>query len=1187
MPTLAELQSAAPEQVAEPIPSRSVSGPVTPTPSNYVVRGGPTKPYRMSDKVPEQIQVLQDELKDPTLSEDDRAGIQRELKRLGGAPKDEQAPAKGAVSFAELTGGKPTAEKPTSAPTAAPSPSAPWSASRLGSNAAALGDVIWGVVPMAGGQFLDSVERTKEFMKAIPYMRSGADIDAAWKAAGMKGRLEARHMNEMFGQPFQKAMNYFGADKDYSESSVNQAMTKLSGWLEKGTDYVVEKSGGAISKDDAETLRDDLMLVAPVGFGKLAKRALGGKIADTKLTPDEASAVLDRHLAENKPTPQQIEAQVAPEPAPPPLTLREVNLPPEPPPKPPIGQQVGAVPKTRSAETPIVGGEEPPAITPPIETGAPASLDSGLAKLRTGRAWDMTPEERIATRNQGKAPDIVDESGKPINNAQSGRADVELLAKLGLGVGGGLAAASLVDEDKLEAFIAGGTLGVGSTMIPRYARALASDTARTITNTAGVAGATAGLAYLNHDHPIEGAMLGILYGATKALPKPDLVATKLNNLTIDDRVNLYNGAIAAEARKVFIVSDAIRTLVPDKARREALADVIEQGNTASLTGPEAQVASVFRNFMDSYGTAAKNEGLIKDFVDNYVTHIVEKENLPKSKIQEALDAVFGEQSGTGAAGGNARFGKARKYDTFADLNAALQGTGLKLATKDIADVVDIYGRSMSRAIENKRFIDNLKQSYENPIVPAANPLIMDLAKAPRDYTTINNPQMRGLAVHPELAEPLKFVLQSDSPGAVRAGLLALSMAQKRLLTGLSLFHASNLINAYIGARGMGSFKGTAPINAALKMYKAGGAGDSIDVLLRNGLRVDPPIEVQPGAIGAIGSLADGLVKQATGFDPMVGKATLGAVEKVQTQFFDKVTWNYLHTGLKLSTAIYEFERGILKNPNMAPGDVARQVASYVNDTYGGLDWYRVASETQTAITRKIAMSTLNPTGRSFLQIGMFAPDWTLSTFRAMYKALPGATDMPLTAQLHQKYVARTAALYLTLMNAYNVAASGGHPMDSLAQSNGTSMTELGGQYIWDNKDPTKIQHEDGTRQQVAKHAMEGYEWAHAPRQTALNKLGVAVKLPAELLFQKKYLSSEGHAPPIESNTQQVLGAFTPITVSGASVEGRSPEQNVENSLKSMIGAPVYGMTKDEKELAKVRRKQIREAQKARDKEKGK
>lgn len=1110
-------------------------------------------------------------------------------------------------------------------------------AKRWGMNAAAGADFFASTIGMVAGIGVKMISVTEDLMNPFKSHAGepgeGDMVDRALAKGDKMGKL----ISEPLANPIQQYLLPKEQQEAYKASVVSKATDKVSSWIEAGTDKLAEHTG--MSHEKAEMFRDYAMVMGPKVVKDGIKKVVGASVDKSlgKGADDVNPSVLEKYGGEPPKPPGPMDP--APKPEVPGHGVVPPGPKPDPAPQPPIGQRVGLDPKK--------GFQEPPKAMPidePLYTGDHATLDSALQKVREGKKFDLTPEERIALQNQGPNPKFdIEKGGKPkppapppppetfpagsvpktklpneakhllvneddvsprnpitgksafdtglekIRNDQAfrmtaeekvavdrvgrksrerGQVDPRLLASM-IGItGGAMVGMNLADKDKLEGALAGGLVGLAARHAPTYAKALANNTKATLANTLGVGMVTAAGVSLDHDHPIEGALFGIMYGAGKAMPKVRL--SKVNGLTIDDRVNLYTGGVASRERDTHNVSNAVRLLVPDPARREALSTAIESGNTQGLTGNERVAANIFRNYMDSYGQAAQNAGVLENFVQNYVTHVVEKEGLPKSKIEEAMTALFGEGRGSAPiAGGNARFAKERKYQTFNDLQNALQGTGLKIKTKDVGDIIDIYGRSMGRAIENKLFIDGLKQAYESTNIPQSHPYIMDMGKAPANYQTIDTPQMRGLAVHPELKDSLKFVLEADTPGAIRAGITALATGQKRIATSLSLFHASNLLNAYVGAAGFDIRRGAKPINAALAAYRNGGMGDQVDTLLRGGLKIEIPEDFSAGALTKVGAMADNLVEGLTGFKTGIGERALGGVEKIQRNTFDKVTWDYLHSGMKLAIGLKEFERLTTKFPNMPKEEVAKQVASFTNDTFGGLDWYRVATETQSSVARRLALSAMSPKGRNIMQIGMFAPDWTFSTFRSMYKALPGATSMPLTKALHQKYVLRTGLLYMTAMNGYNIAASG-HP-------------------IWENKnrdgewDPLRIHYSDGTTQQVAKHATEGPEWLVDPRKTALNKLGFPVKEPLALLMGKEWLAPNGKAPPMQSRTGHVLTSLMPIGLSG--FRGGPPSRPMSEYLKraalSAVGMPVYGMTNEElaenKEAKKKQRKEKKES----------
>lgn len=967
----------------------------------------------------------------------------------------------------------------------------------------------------------------------------GATSPEKYAKAAQAGSAAQAAMMELYGDPVKKIVEHVSGGKPVEPGAVGHVMGRIGELIQMGSEKASAATGGKVPKEDFQTLADVAQLFGPVMVGRM----IGKVLKPEAPPPGEMPAALKKYAGE------------------------ETREKPRGPSEAPAEEKIPVGEATELEERPPASLQKVPPAAPPekIPTGeatemsqreiaeyqAEQSLQSARAKMQAGTPEALTLSERQALR---RGMQVIKGGGK---------ADVALLSKMALAGGGALLASRLADEDKLEAAIAGGLGGVAVARLPRYVEALKEDWRGTAKTTATVAGVTAGMTALDKDHPIEGAMLGLIYGATRTLPRTP--PPEVGNMPITDLINARNGALAVREREIGNVADGLRTLVPNPARLAAIGEAIDKGDLSGLKGQELVAARVFKNFTRSYGEAAQDEGLIRDLIQNYVTHIVEKEGLPKSVQQQTMDALFGSpERGVGPGGVSTRspFLKQRKYATFEDLERALKGTGLQVKTKNIADITEIYGRSMARAIENKRLVDNLRAFREGE--PA---YIAPDVKAPPDYVYVNTPQLRGMRVHPELAPHLKFVMESHNPSEAMKALVGLTLAQKRLATSLSLFHANNLMNAYAAAAGTDVLKGFGPINTALKVWREGGNGDTIDQLLKGGLKIGKPMETDVRAMTQLGKLMDSYTQRATGMRSRIGERSLGAVEKLQMDTFDRATWDYLHTGMKLAIATRELERARAKDSKAGPPDVPRlaaQVSSYVNSTFGGLDWYRVATETQNALARKMALDALSPRGRQVLQLGMFAPDWTLSTFRSVYKALPGATDMPLTQTLHQKYVLRSALMYLTLMNAYN--------------------RQVSGHNIWENVDakgepiPYKIQYADGTTQQVAKHAMESMEWTFNPRQTALNKLGFPIKEPLELLTDKEYLSTRG-APPIDSRTEHVLRSVVPIPGQSLTQPGLDTREALWRAALSAVGLPIYGLDEDQKAALKEERRAAREERK--------
>jgi len=1011
------------------------------------------------------------------------------------------------------------------------------------------------------------------------------------KAQGAKGAAIRANVAHYTTSPIAAIMHAFGYKDDYQDSDIGKVTKMVNDAIGKGGDYVEKHSGGTVTSQQLQTLATDLMNLAPLGFSRYALMERG------KLSPDElktgkiknstAEDILGKYTKEtgnpegmtveqvqqrmHDSLTQKSDAEIAAEGKAYDLMSRGASL------KetqaaikanPLVGKKLDEFmarrkevmqgplsthipiddildPLPKAPKNALPGMENRPATGSTAGDGVPPTGAAGNPpKPTTPAATPLLP----GPVPRLKGPRNPGGTGPLPPRGQGGAVDLKTLLPIAGVAAGAYIGAQAADREKLEGAILGGFGGLAATILPRYAGRIGSKWGSALKLGATTAGVSYGLSQLDKDHPVEGAVLGVMWGMSHMLPKAKI--PMVGNMSIDDLINARNGQIATQERQVYNTSWAMRTAVPDEARRAKISEAVEAGSPAGLNAQEIKVYNAYKGFTSSFGAAAQNAGVLKDLVQNYVTHVVDREALPRTKVQEVMDALFGDAKGSGGASPNTGFAKHRKYDNFQQLEAALQGTGLRLRTKDIADLVDIYGSSMARAIENKKLFDNLKAAKVAQ-VPNAKAYIEKAEHAPQSYQTVNTPQLQGYRVHPDLAPAIKFVAESTNPGYVTRGLLSLSLAQKRLATGLSLFHAQNLINAYVGASGVRSVAMIHDINAAIKAYRQGGLGDTIDTLLQNGLKIEKPMEADVRAGEKLGAVMDSVVNTAFGSKFSAFEKGFGAIEGLQRKTFDKLTWDYLHTGLKLALATREFEKAIRKNPGASKADIAKQVSSFVNDTFGGLDWYRVATETQSQIARNIALNMFSPRGRSALQILMFAPDWTMSTFRAMYKALPGSGAMPLTRTLHQKYVLRTAILWATLMNGYNIAASG-HP-------------------IWDNKDPTKIEWRDGTTQQIAKHAMEGPEWLLHPRQTALNKLGM---IPSEVIDQLagvEYMSAEGRSIPMQGSRIGHLASNLGPMSFNSGAPGRTPEETAKRAALSALGTPVYRMTPAEKEAAKKER----------------
>jgi len=182
---------------------------------------------------------------------------------------------------------------------------------------------------------------------------------------------------------------------------------------------------------------------------------------------------------------------------------------------------------------------------------------------------------------------------------------------------------------------------------------------------------------------------------------------------------------------------------------------------------------------------------------------------------------------------------------------------------------------------------------------------------------------------------------------------------------------------------------------------------------------------------------------------------------------------------------------------------------------------------------------------------MFAPDWTLSTTRAAYKAFqPNNT---LSTKLHRRYVYRSALYYFTVAEAMNYAFSG--------------------HSILENDDPTRIDMGDGRTMQFSKHAMEPIHWITDTSKQLYNKLGY---IPKELVAQKELRGeTKEEAPGILKRLGHAAKGLVPIGAQ-STIEKETSLQTYGEAALSFLGMPIYGKTVEQKkEDKRTKREELR------------
>ena len=655
--------------------------------------------------------------------------------------------------------------------------------------------------------------------------------------------------------------------------------------------------------------------------------------------------------------------------------------------------------------------------------------------------------------------------------------------------------------------------------------------------------------------------------------------------------------------------------ITDPARREAIAEAVDKGDLSGLTPEETALAKKYEALVKDIGDRAVEQGVVKGLLEDYVTHILDWAGAPKGAREEFIQTLLGTAPRDPSMRGmttESKFGKERKFKTFADLewfineaNGRIAAAGksdfrLKIKTKDIAEIYKEYATSMEKAIENKKLVDNLKQVRN----VAGETLIKEVNKdnpMPYGWEMMDSPQFAGYAVHPDMMPALKFVFDAG-PGDLMKAFGAISQLTKRINVIGSFFHAKSLMEVLSSSqipiwtpvkeaivlplieKGVKAITGKelqlSAISKAVEQFKNGGVGDNVDMWIKDGgLQLEMPEDVTQGILSATGKFADSMIGKY-GPKTRVLESVMSTVEKYTLGLFDKYTWNYLHTGGKLMVADAYLDKARMTAAKEGkPFDEAasrKEISKFVNDSFGGLNWFDAATQTQNEFAKRIAMAAYNPAGRRGLQVALFAPDWTLSTLRAFTAALPkelnpakwhpveGVKGMmtPTTkADYARLYQFKTALTYFTLINAINMMTAD--------------------RPIWENKDPTRIEWPDGTSMQAMKHAMEPYHWLMDADKTFANKLGFIPKAVIVGVAGTEYASPQAQKlvdPSATGRLKAVAGMVVPFQV--AASRDAPPGEGAKRAAFGTMGFPIYGSTPEQKKASRAEReKQLKEAAK--------
>ena len=521
---------------------------------------------------------------------------------------------------------------------------------------------------------------------------------------------------------------------------------------------------------------------------------------------------------------------------------------------------------------------------------------------------------------------------------------------------------------------------------------------------------------------------------------------------------------------------------------------------SELSARELDAAKAIRKTFDNLEQSLGKEGsgLLFNKRANYLPLLWEHYN---PKIQPFRFVKEFDQTVTGPSG---KFQFAKR-GVFGDINAGLQKNfRIKPGYDDPTELIKVYTHAAGKALSTRALITSLETSKIEGL-----PLLIRRGTRPvnQNYIEFKHPYFEGKEgfpyIHRGMDKSLRMVFDATDEQPLMSALFTTNLMMKRLAVGFSFFHAGALVESMWFAGSKWNFikkilnpRSKAELENlinnprtyvnefphAVNQLEQHGFRDVIQFARGSGLQISTPEDIG----------FDRFYYNLRGVDTFLkrhfGISSSGKAEKV-FKWFDRITWDRVFTHAKLNTFLTAL------NKSVQPGDTqaiiyrkAQQAAQFSNDAFGGQDWAKLANSIQTPWLKSMMQTTFAPGSRGYMQLLMFAPDWTISNVRIIAKSLPAFEADPQLRRLYQFYFAKAALTYAAAGSALNYAFSG--------------------HSILENTDPTRIDLGNGEVLTFSKQLMEPFHWITAPQSTGLKKIGALPRTTIEVLTNKKYLTTK-------------------------------------------------------------------------------
>lgn len=521
--------------------------------------------------------------------------------------------------------------------------------------------------------------------------------------------------------------------------------------------------------------------------------------------------------------------------------------------------------------------------------------------------------------------------------------------------------------------------------------------------------------------------------------------------------------------------------------------------------------------------------------------------------------------------------------------------------------LELYTQAMTRAIHGRTMLNNLLEldlsMGKGTFLPAmmSEKAFQILKKQGKlsdqealHYVTFDHSSLEGHRVHTDmkgLVDDHFDVIRKGTFNEIMQSVLDVNNGLKRIFVFGSLFHGQALLTSLAYALGVkGAYhglKGTqnkALTDGVMWHELKLGSGEFKDLAehaMKFGLQI---INIKKQELVTPGR------DQANNLLDKLGQG--GKVARKAFDGIDYITWEYFHDRFKLATFLVKEEK-IIKNLKKKGMDDAearqiagREAAEYANDAFGSLDWDNFTSklldyavENPTKLRGRIAgaaAQALPVAKRKWLNLGLFAPDWTVSNLRIVGRLFTLGykyTDHQLKA-IHRGHGWHTKEGQALLESFKMYAAYSGkagvinsalwYTMMQLFSEKEPTMERL--QDFWYGESSHKLDLGGGRSVVISKQIAEPIHWVQHPMHTFSNKMSVVPKTGLELFMNKQWFSLKKDIPigpaliDADGNyhhAKWLLGKVTPIVIKPIMQDDLSFSERITGILGGFVGFPQY------------------------------